>query len=111
MSLNNIILSDVLLSSLYKNNLIEIIEIKEENKNSGLKQAVDTEPAVQFLGKHLQQITVFVTYPDEVYLPEVQLNFLANILKACNLNIADIAIVNLAKQQVKAERIHSTLRS
>jgi hypothetical protein len=108
MSLNNLILPDVLVSSLYKNNLIEI---KEGNKNNGSKETIDPLPQLQFLGKHLQQITVFVNYPDEVYLPDVQLNFLANILKACNLNIADIAIVNLARQQVLPEHIDTALKS
>jgi hypothetical protein len=108
MSLNNLILPDLLLTSLYKNNLIEI---KDRDKNNGPEKIADQLPAVQFLGKHLQQITVFVHYSEEVYLPEVQLNFLANILKACNLNIADIAIVNLANQRVTADGVHSLLKS
>ena len=50
-------------------------------------------------------------YAEELYLPEPQLNFLANILKACNLNIADIGIINLAKQALTFEQINKSMGS
>ena len=105
MSLNNLILPDLLVTHLYKDSLISIRE-KED-----LTQTPEKAEAPQFLGNHSKQIAVFVYYTDELYLPEPQLNFLANILKACNLNIADIAIINLAKQALTFEHINKSMGS
>jgi hypothetical protein len=105
MSLNDLILPDLLLTHLYKDNLISLPE-NGDGIDEGKKPAMP-----QFLGSHLKQIAVFVHYTDELYLPEPQLNFLANILKACNLNIADIAIINLAKQTVTFQQLNLSLRS
>ena len=43
-----------------------------------------------------------MNYPDEVFLPDGHLEFLGKILSACKLDIGDIAIVNLAKHELKA---------
>ena len=106
MSLNNLILPDLLVTHLYKDSLISTRE-KEED----LTEKPEEAESPQFLGNHAKQIAVFVYYDDELYLPEPQLNFLANILKACNLNIADIAIINLAKHALTFEDIHKSMGS
>src|SRR5687768_17357385 len=105
MSLNNLILPDLLVTHLYKDTLISLRE-KEIPAEKPEKADVP-----QFLGSHLKQIAVFVEYADELYLPEQQLNFLANILKACNLNLADIAIINLAKQDLTFKHINASMGS
>jgi hypothetical protein len=40
-----------------------------------------------------------------VHLPEAQLEFLGNILKACQLNLGDVAIVNCNSQEVNLNNI------
>jgi hypothetical protein len=89
MHLNDISLSDQLLTALYAQTLVV------------------TEPMVpakiQFLGKNNHQFVILVNYPDQLHLPDESFNFLGTVLKACQLNAADVAIVNLAKQAVSIE--------
>lgn len=49
---------------------------------------------IKQLGDHLQKITILVNSPEAAFLPEEEFNLLSNILKACNLTMADVAIVN-----------------
>jgi hypothetical protein len=108
MSLNNVILPQMLIADLYKNTLLPINEPSMPASPAPLmpeKQA----PGLQFLGKHLKKTTVFVYFKQDIYLPDAHLNFLGNVLKACNLNLADIAIINIAKQEVTVEAVKELL--
>ncbi len=96
MSFSDMILSPADIVEMYKNNLVETIT--ESNKKKGAKGT-----STQYLGKNLKNILVFVNYPEEVYLPAVQLEFLEKILVACKLDVGDIAIVNTAKHQEGVE--------
>ncbi|GAO44191.1 hypothetical protein [Flavihumibacter petaseus] len=51
---------------------------------------------VNFLGKNQRNFTVLVHYPGIPYLPDEAFTFLGNVLNACQLHAADIAIVNTA---------------
>jgi hypothetical protein len=102
MSLNNINLPELVIADLYRKSLVEIggSVVKTAPVIAATPQKEITAPApLQYLGKNLKHITILVHYPDQVYLPEEPLNFLSNILKACQLNIGDIAIVNNATQK------------
>ena len=95
MSLNNLILPDIIIAALFKNNLLAV-----DDQPVGAvyeREEVQASNSIPYLGEYLKRTVVFVNYPQEVYLPEAPLHFLASILKACNLTIADIAIINLAK--------------
>lgn len=48
-----------------------------------------------FLGNNEKQITVVVNDADHKHISETELEFVTNILTACKLSIADIAIVNM----------------
>ena len=52
-----------------------------------------------WLGDNNRQIAVLVSDPSNVYIGEQELTFLTNILKACQLGMADIALINMAKTQ------------
>ena len=106
MGLNEIQLPLQTIVDLYKNQLYE-----DESPNTSstatpiekMKVAtVENIPVVNisFLGKNLMKLLILVNYSNEVYLPETQLSFIGNILKACKMNIADVAIVNVNQQEV-----------
>jgi hypothetical protein len=106
MSFSNLQLPAFLIADLYKKNLIEsIVEDPSLSAAAPMK-----EPAsIKYLGQNLKRIAVIVQYEDDLYLPEPALQFLANILKACNLNLADISIINLNQQPVTLEKVNQVL--
>jgi len=57
-------------------------------------------PAIQFLGQNQKNVCLLVDYPNDVHLPDNQLNFLTSILQACKLNLGDVAIINCHRQPV-----------
>ena len=116
MNEQNVKLPDFLIADLYKNSLVEFenivrnIEGKMETKTV-LSKTLDN---IKFLGENSKKVIVAVQQNDAVFLPENELNFLTNILKACGLNLANIAIVNysnqaftfkILKEQLNAEKI------
>ena len=91
MSLDNFQLPPHLLSELYKNSLVVLEDkqlitdsLKEENFN--------------FLGNNNKHILILVKDNESVHLNDSDLNFLAGILSACKLNMADVAILNMQKK-------------
>jgi hypothetical protein len=56
----------------------------------------DQSKKISALGKNLERLLILVHYSDEVHIPEKPLEFLGNVLKACGMNLADVAIVNVA---------------
>ncbi len=99
MDLNHINLSAALIEELYKTTLIEGDDTKAlpVKKTIAAKTTVEKglpEKTIQYLGKNQQKICLLVNYPNEVYLPDTELDFLTNILLACKLNLGDVAIVN-----------------
>ncbi len=90
MSLDNIQLPAIVLQDLYKNSLVDLAPgavMKASKKTAG----------ITFLGNNQKQVTIIATDDSSVYLPDEDLNFLMGILAACKLSMADIALVNLAK--------------
>ena len=69
------------------------------------------EPAAyKILGNNKKQITVVVNCPNDVFVPEADLQFLTKMLGACKLNMADVAIVNHATAAVAIEKIKVQLQ-
>ncbi|HEX6430441.1 MAG TPA: hypothetical protein VF008_22270 [Niastella sp.] len=69
------------------------------------------EPAAyKILGNNKKQITVVVNCPNDVFVPEADLQFLTKMLGACKLNMADVAIVNHATAAVAIERVKLQLQ-
>lgn len=69
------------------------------------------EPAAyKILGNNKKQITVVVNCPNDVFVPEADLQFLTKMLGACKLNMADVAIVNHATVAVAIEKIKLQLQ-
>lgn len=105
-------LPDFLIADLYKGSLVDLNRFGGQKD---LSEAEETEkktnataPAaekIKFFGENKKKLTVLVNQPEAVFLIEKDLTFLINILKACQLFLADIAIINVAKQQVSFEEI------
>ena len=69
------------------------------------------EPAAyKILGNNKKQITVVVNCPNDVFVPEADLQFLTKMLGACKLNMADVAIINHATAAVAIERVKLQLQ-
>jgi hypothetical protein len=62
------------------------------------------------LGNNKRQIAIVVNFPNEVFLPEADLQFLTKMISACKLNMADVAIVNHAAAQVAIEPLKQQLQ-
>jgi hypothetical protein len=61
---------------------------------------VPTPTLYKFLGDNRRATTILVHSPGTAYLPDDQLSFLSKMLLACQMTLADIAIVNAATQPV-----------
>lgn len=86
MNLNNISLPPQLIADLYHHSLVE-----------GEAIAVPQTTPVPSLGKGRKGILIIVDKPDVPYLPDNELEFLTKVLTACQLGLADVAIVNWRK--------------
>jgi len=106
MDLNHIELPALLLTDLYKKSLVE----GTVAKRSGTQQAaVAAKNGLPYLGSNEKGICLLVSYPQDVYLPDEQLNFLTSILQACKLNLGDVAIVNHAREKFTFEDLRKQL--
>src|SRR5690606_30914710 len=56
----------------------------------------DAARPVKFLGSNEKKVLLLVINPDVAFLSEEQLTLVTKMLKACELNLGDVAIVNLA---------------
>ena len=109
MSLNNIQLNPALLADMYKTSLVDANDSSVEGKRSQTGP-IHTKTTAQpdedttnakavnwkYLGDYRKSILIIVRYNDVPYLPDQQLSFLSSILSACKLNLADVAILNVA---------------
>ena len=89
MTLQNVKLPPIVISNLYKNCLVDL-----DGEQKKLEEKSDK---IHFLGGNGKQILLLVNNISVSFLPDGQLNFLLGVLSACNLNMADVAIVNLDK--------------
>jgi hypothetical protein len=92
-SLNDLVLSDQLIAALYAHVLVE-----PQALPGGTKATLSPPAVLKFLGKNDRHVIILVAHDQHTFLPEEELAFLTRILQACQMNIADAAIVNTAKQ-------------
>jgi len=105
MSLDNIQLPGSVIAGLYNKSLYDLNPCEPE-------QISTSEINISFLGDNLKRIVFLVENTEAIYLPDDQLSFLLDILTACKLTMADIAIVNLTNsKQVTYKEISKVLNA
>ncbi|MBK8610146.1 MAG: hypothetical protein IPL84_09405 [Chitinophagaceae bacterium] len=108
MSLDNFQLPPTVIQSLYSKSLYDL--------HTNQATEADKPPEqISFLGSNQKKIAILVNAAESIYLPDDELNFLLGILTACKLSMADIALINVSKnqdldyttitEQLKAEKI------
>lgn len=93
MGIDNIELSPLLLQQLYQKSLVDI------NDKAGTKElpAPADDTTINKLGNNEKNILIVVTEADAAFLNDTELSLLVGILTACQLSLADIALVNFNK--------------
>src|SRR4051812_42374717 len=90
-------LPDFQIAELYKRTLVGIdtgvFTMPKENPEIE-PEAVSTKDTIKYKGENRKQVIIIVNQPEEAHIKESDLTFLTTVLKACNLSLADIAIVN-----------------
>ena len=87
MNLNEIVLNPELLADLYSNSLID---------NRATPMPVSTDP--RFTGKFEKKILIVTAGKKNTVTPPAELDLLNGILKACSLQMNDVAVVNFYDQ-------------
>jgi hypothetical protein len=105
MDLNDIKLPASVVANLYTHSLVDTGETAPVQHKPEPVTATTVQPPAdttaktwKWLGENNRNILVAVQYDDVVHLPDAQLQFLANMLSACKLSLADVAIVNVKAQ-------------
>ncbi len=118
MNTDKIKLPDFLIADLYKECLVDLDSfsakqktLPEENLPTEAGVMTSLSGKIKYLGENVKNIIVVVNQPETMYLNKEDYTFLTNILKACQLSPADIAIVNVAKQEVTYTAIKDELRA
>jgi hypothetical protein len=97
MSLNDIRLNSQLISDLYASVLVETNASDVPTIDTPVDKPAQKTPSakeVHYLGKNEKGILILISNDDAVYLPDEELAFLTTILSACQLSLADVAIIN-----------------
>ena len=107
-------LPDFLIADLYKDTLVEIPLTKIDFISSMSGRNIDPEKKSQndplrYLGENGKQICIIVDSKEAVFVEEADLTFLISVLKACELNLADVAIVNIANTPANYTYVKETL--
>jgi len=126
MSLNNIQLKDLVVSELYRDNLLASASPASSPVATASPASAQATPAVtappaqapsapsstgyKFLGNNSGKISIIVNAPDAPFLPDDQLSVLTRMLDACRMNIGDVAIVNHAAAPVVINTLKQQLQ-
>ncbi|HEX8461209.1 MAG TPA: hypothetical protein VF623_07255 [Segetibacter sp.] len=109
-------LPDFLLADLYKSSLVEITATTPDDvvvkTPEPIKPAtVAATDQIKYLEENGKKVTIIVNQPNTAFLNKDDLTFLTNILKACQLTLADISIVNIVTQQLTFQQLKEQLGS
>ena len=109
MSLDDIKLSPFLVKKLYEKAMIDssfaesktvadetILKVEENFLNKDDSPHNDVT-SIKYLGKNSKNILVLINEPNHAFLGDDELSFLMNVLNACNITMADAALVNTNK--------------
>ncbi len=113
---------DFVLAGLYPNSLVIIDGDKPAQRNLDDKGSdlpipnkenvvIAANPLDKkfWLGDNAQNITLLVHDEENIYISDHNLDFLGKILAACQFNLADVAVVNIARTPISLEELQSRL--
>ncbi len=89
MTIDNIHLSNFLCQNLFKNSLMGHGEAEKTPE-------ISNKSKIQHLGLNNQHILFLVNNKEHKYIADAEMDMLTNLLTACKLSVADIALVNFA---------------
>jgi hypothetical protein len=107
MDLKNIELPPFVIAELYRSSIIDPGEIPASIQRINAVEefpvivdeaAPSSSPAWKWLGGNRKNILVVVRHKSVPHLPENELSVLTGMLTACQLSLADVAIVNISCQ-------------
>lgn len=87
MSLDTIRLSKNALKILFAKSLVEAVQQEELTD-------IETQDRINSLGGNKKNILFIVTDSQNKFLPDEQMDLLSNLITACKLTMADIALIN-----------------
>lgn len=89
MDINHIQLPATVIADLYRSSLVGTNDVAPKTDTP-----VVNDRKQKYLGENQKNILIIVDYDNAVYMPDDELSFLTNMLTACKLSLADVAIVN-----------------
>ncbi len=102
MSFENLKLPDNVIAALYTAPVYSMersaIGSQQSEKNNSPKN-------LPVLGNNDRFTTVVVNYPNEAFLPDRHLAFIAKMLQACKMTLADVAIINNKNNEWRYEEM------
>ncbi len=101
MSFKEAKLPKFLIIDIYKNALINTVNTtaqKEQIRNS-----------LEFLGENKKNIVIVLEDNEAVFIADDKLQLLTNLLQACNLSLADVAIINIANKNLNYSTIKNSI--
>ena len=108
MSFEGVVLPNFLIADLYKGILVED-EIKINTKKVA-ETKEDKHISVSFLGSNNKQVVIVINDNDAAIIGDEKLQLLTNLLTACKLSLADVAIVNVNNKQIVYNQIKTALQ-
>jgi len=99
-------LPNFIITDLYKNALT-IIE--EENETITKELITNNTNTLNFLGENKKKISILIAEENTLHLQDDSYQFITNIIAACKLNMADVAIVNCEQPSITWNNIQETL--
>lgn len=124
MSKEKTILPAAVIASLYKNSIVQPTKVAPNEATSTQPSIPTTSPQkeititenhtagpVKYLGEHHKKIMIIVHDSNAVHVNETDFSLLTSILNACKLTIADIALINIAHQQISLHQMLNELPS
>ena len=112
MDINHIELPAAAIADLYTSSLVDTGEISARPPQLVTETEQESMAAgLRSLGENKKNILIIVDYADAVHIPDNELQFLTNMLMACKLSLADVAIVNLHQQRISYKELLSEYKS
>lgn len=103
MHFKKVILPASAVAELYKHSLVildkEVIFDKADKENDATNASKNVVNKIHFLGGFKKKIAILIEEHFHPHISDNDLNFIVNVLNACQLTLEDVAIVNIISNQ------------